>query len=113
MMQVTAHACQAKWTQILDSLSFPSRLRKLIEVKMPSAINPRKPMAIRVGCHENRVPTGHVASQAVCPLVKGTKVFENMVMPLELKEACIPHYKPKKFRQKAAYSYNVEVCLIR
>ena len=34
----------------------PSRLRKEAAVMMPSAINPRNPTLISVGCQENRVP---------------------------------------------------------
>ncbi len=44
-----------------------TRARKLMDVRTPSAMKPKKAMDIRVGCHENRVPlkmaTGMLTAQ--------------------------------------------------
>ena len=46
-----------------------TRVRNEMDVRTPSAIKPRKAMAMRVGCHEKRVPlksaTGMLTAQAM------------------------------------------------
>ena len=45
----------------LGAVHSPSRLRKLIEVSTPSAMRPRKPRDMSVGCHAKSVPAVIVA----------------------------------------------------
>lgn len=56
MTSATAVACHAKWTHSLLRRSLPSKFRNPMEVKTPSVIKPRNPIAISEGCHANNVP---------------------------------------------------------
>ena len=59
-------SCQPRCFHICFVRSFPSRSLKLMEVRIPSVMRPKKPMLIRDGCHAKRVPARYCFKDLVC-----------------------------------------------
>lgn len=56
-MQLLATTCINPCIWIALTLAFPSNFLKVIDLTIPSVINPRNPTDIKVGCHANREPS--------------------------------------------------------